>query len=151
MPLGYSHPSTESFLKDHASLSAVIPCCPATTGNHPYSPRSTLNSPSRVSSTSTPSATNASRCLRAPSVPGPREDIAPEEPIIRCHGTGGFVPGCKNLSAFFAFSFDMFQKMGVFHYLDRRGASTEASRPVWQYGLQPSAQHNQNKNDDDRP
>lgn len=68
-------------------------------GNQPYSRRSTRMSPVRPVITSTPSATSASRWRWAPSVPGPREEIVPAEPITRCHGIGGFTFGGRNFNA----------------------------------------------------
>jgi hypothetical protein len=68
-------------------------------GNHPQTEKSTLLSPVRPTVTSTPSASRTSPCNRAPSVPGPLEEMAPEDETTRCHGTGGVAPGVTNLSA----------------------------------------------------
>ena len=75
------------------------PCSSNAFGNQPYVRRSTLISPVRPSVTSTPSASRASRCRCAPSVPGPRELIFPEDAITLCQGTGGSRFGDNHLRA----------------------------------------------------
>ena len=84
----------------HTSSSLSPLSCPSNAfGNQPYVRKSTLISPVWPSVTSTPSASRASRCRCAPSVPGPRELIAPEEPITLCQGTGGSMPGDSHFRA----------------------------------------------------
>jgi len=80
--------------------SSSLLCCPSNAfGNQPYVRKSTLISPVRLSVTSTPSASRASRCRCAPSVPGPRELIVPEDAITLCHGTGGSMLGDNHFRA----------------------------------------------------
>ena len=84
----------------HTFASSSSPPCPSTTsGNQPNVPKSTLISPVRPSVTSTPSASRASRCRCAPSVPGPRELIVPEDAITLCQGTGGSISGDSHFRA----------------------------------------------------
>lgn len=83
----------------HTFASPSPPCPSNTFGNQPCARKSTLISPVRPSVTSTPSASRASRCRCAPSVPGPRELIAPEEATTLCQGTGGSMLGDNHFSA----------------------------------------------------
>jgi len=68
-------------------------------GNHPYATRLMNSSFARPTRTSTSSASSASHCRCAPSVPGPRDDILPADDTTRCHGTGGLASEERNLSA----------------------------------------------------
>lgn len=93
--ISYSSPSS--------SVGAATPWSPISivpgSGNHPHVARFTLKSPVRPSVTSIPSASSASRCRWAPSVPGPREEIVPAAEMTRCQGTGGVTSGERNFNA----------------------------------------------------
>lgn len=87
-------------MRFHSSASRSSPSCSRRAfGNQPYVRKSTLISPVWPSVTSTPSASRASRCRCAPSVPGPRELIVPEDAITLCQGTGGSTLGLSHLRA----------------------------------------------------
>jgi len=84
----------------HTSAPSSSPSCPSNAfGNQPYVRKSTLISPVRPSVTWIPSASRASRCRCAPSVPGPRELIVPEDAITLCQGTGGSMSGDSHFRA----------------------------------------------------